>query len=326
MGLSDLVPDFLEPYLPYAGAVGGYLTGGPMGAMAGYGLTSAALQDPSKPYQQQAGAGRQAAGELRGLGAETMGMYQGAIPGAIGYTDPSTQFIRGRAAAPGPSTLSDAYSEYKGMGAPEYVRQFGGRQAAGLEQPGMYEQFVQSTVAGYNPALERLREQGMRQMNQQLAARGMGASTTAGEALAEYNAALDAAEFARRAEMVKGAQETQLARLLQAQGLAGEQSEEALAGRGQLLQAAEASQQLEQERERALMAAMAQADAMRADIFMRLTQLGIGSYGDATQQAIAAEYGAGVAGAQGTMAAQAYPLDLMRTGMEAYNFVKQKQT
>lgn len=100
------------------------------------------------------------------------------------------------------------------------VTAFAGRNLGALEQDGTFEQWAKSAIEGSNPMQDRIRERGLAQLNQEMARRGHFNSGGAGTAIGNYLAEQNAQEFAQKSDLAKGAQEMQLARLGQGQGLA----------------------------------------------------------------------------------------------------------
>jgi hypothetical protein len=122
--------------------------------------------------------------------------------------------------AQAPTALQQNEGENKG-----YIRNanqlndYLGSQMGALQGPGTYEQFVNSDIMGNNPAYQREKQQGIAQINQEMARRGNFNSGGALTAIGNYTGALDAADYNNRAQRAQQAQQMQLARI--GQGLQG---------------------------------------------------------------------------------------------------------
>jgi hypothetical protein len=91
------------------------------------------------------------------------------------------------------------------MYGPQFGETYGKSHIGQYDKPTMLEDFAQSQMNGNNPYYDRLRQQGMDQINQQMVARGHGNSGGAMAALGNFQGALGAAQFKDMADLAGGA-------------------------------------------------------------------------------------------------------------------------
>jgi hypothetical protein len=115
------------------------------------------------------------------------------------------------------STGSTAPGEGYGPG---FGEQYGQSHVGQYDTPTMLEQFAQSQMNGNNPYYDRLRQQGMDQINQQMAARGHYNSGGAMSALGNFAGQLGASQFADMGNLLGNASNTGLNRMGQGNQMA----------------------------------------------------------------------------------------------------------
>jgi len=134
----------------------------------------------------------------------------------------------------GPGYLDKGAAEVGGYyrGAND-VQNYAAQTMPQLQQQGQFENWAQSAISGDNPELQRERERGLAQLNQEMARRGHFNSGGANTAIGNYVAEQNAKEFAQKSGLAQQAQQFQLQRLGQGQGLAqGASSEKMGTGSG----------------------------------------------------------------------------------------------
>ncbi len=183
----------------------GTFTGGtsPMGGNISQ--TVAGMSDPN---------GRQASSYAPGSVAGTfapgvMGRQQMPMGAGLGGAAPS---------APG-APATGAPGEMYG---PQFGEKYGMSHVGQYDTPTALETFAQQQLSGNNPYYDRLRQQGMDQINQQMIARGHGNSGGALAALGNFQGALGAQQFADMGNLLQGAGSMGLNRMGQGQNTANQ--------------------------------------------------------------------------------------------------------
>lgn len=141
---------------------------------------------------------------------------QGGTP--TGAPMPTQAPTQQPAAATGtPATSNTAAGEGYGPG---FGEKYGMSHVGQYDQPTLLEQFAQQQLNGNNPYYDRLRQQGMDALNQQMAARGHYNSGGALSALGNFSGALGAAQFQDMGNLLGSAGSQGLQRMGQGQTVA----------------------------------------------------------------------------------------------------------
>lgn len=139
--------------------------------------------------------------------------------------------------------LQGLYREAGGLGrTANQAEQYAARQLPGMERQGLGEQFFSSAMQGNNPYLQRIEDQNMARLNQEMARRGHFDSGGANAAIGNLLAASGAEKFKALNEMATGAQQLGMQRTQLGQGLA-QSSDTGRLARGQAIQSSGGSLQ-----------------------------------------------------------------------------------
>ncbi len=145
-------------------------------------------------------------------------------------------FAQGLAAQQGQGQTNTAAGElqnyYRGANS---TSQYAGSQLGQLQGPGQYEQFVTGDINGANPQKDRLMDQGLARVNQEMARRGGFNSGGADTAIGNMVGQFEADDYQNRANRAQSAQQMQMGRIGQGQSLAQASDTGSLA-QGQSLQ------------------------------------------------------------------------------------------
>jgi hypothetical protein len=109
------------------------------------------------------------------------------------------------------------------------TQRYAGTQLGVLAGPGMHEAFAGSALAGNNPWLDRIEQQGMAKINQEMARRGHFRSGGAETALGNFGGQMAGEKFRYLGDLTKSGQQLQLQRVGAGQGLATAADQSALA-------------------------------------------------------------------------------------------------
>jgi hypothetical protein len=200
----------------FADYYGKQLTGNYSNAEQLYGHQNYDAPGAMEQYYAQHGNALAAPGRTEGLHYQdttNLGNFAGQLAGLQG--DSSTHGLQ--------SKIGGYYDTAND------VSRFADQQMPGLGNQGLYEQFVTADITGNNPLAQRMTDQGLARINQEMARRGGFKSGGADTAIGNFLGEMQAQDYQNRAQRAQSAQQMQLSRIGAGQSLASAAAQQKLA-------------------------------------------------------------------------------------------------